>query len=148
MLCLGGIAALFGLPAILKGVREVDFHAAKADELVRALRAGEVEKAYRCTDDEFRAKVSPERFRAVLKEIPFRQATDHSVRFEGETSTRAGRATAILEVSQRPLEISFDLYRPVTGMDFLVCRIHVGGRSLFAAELGDQRDRPPPNDAK
>jgi hypothetical protein len=31
----------------------------------------------------------------------------------------------------------FHLYRPVMGMDFLVSDILAGGRSLFAAELGD-----------
>jgi hypothetical protein len=139
VLCLAGIAAIFSLPAILNAVREVDFHARKVDELIRALRTGDVETAYRCTDDDFRAKVSLERFRTVVDTMPFQRATDLTVRFLGESSTRAGSASATLKTAQGPLELAFHLYRPVTGMDFLVSQILVDERSLFAAEFGDPR---------
>jgi hypothetical protein len=111
---------------------------AKVEQMLTELRRGNYDQAYWCcTTEEFRSKVSSKRFKAVLSEYPIEKASGFKVTFRKKFSTNSCIADAVVDTKSGPLPLTFYIYLPIFGFDYLVGQILVRDERLFVAELGD-----------
>ena len=136
-LCVLLLGGLMGTPLWCHLLREADPRLARVEQLIEALARGDYARAYACTAQEFQAKVNPQRFRAVLEVVPFSGAENPRVTFKRRFGDRSAMAEALFDHQQGTASMTFYIYRPVTGSDYLIGQILVGDRRLFAEELGD-----------
>jgi len=96
---------------------------------------GPVRKAYACTGEEFRTKVPLERFRKTLeRELDIRHAKVRKLEFGGSTSDASGTVDGELETSKGVVPVTFVIFLPLSGFNFLVVDIQVRRKSLFGLD--------------